>query len=520
MRVLTAAQMREVEQAAERQAGLTPAALMRAAGSALAHEVATRVPSGPLVVIAGPGANGGDGWVAARILREAGRDVRVIALREPDALRDPAASEARETIAADVPWELASDAPGARALAGATGIVDALLGTGIAGAPDARLTAWIQAVSRSAAYIVSADLPSGVDADTGATPGAAVRAHATVTFIAPKVGLVLHPGADLVGEVAVADLGVPAGLVAVDGATETLTPVDYARMVPSLPRDAHKNSRGRVLVIAGSGAYPGAAVLAARGAQRAGAGYVTLAVPDSVQRVAQAHLVSVPVVGLPESRARAFASPALDRALDLARDYDAVVLGPGLTLADGAVTLVRGLVARLARPVVVDADGLNALVDSDGLLAARSAPIVLTPHPGELARLLGVSTEAVQADRVSSSKRLATGVVTVVLKGAATVTSGEGRTVVNRSGSPALATAGTGDVLAGMVGGLLARGMTSLPASVLAAHVHGRAGELAALDLTEQCVTAEEVPAYVPAAWKELAGVLSAGDDVERGVER
>jgi NAD(P)H-hydrate epimerase len=270
--------------------------------------------------------------------------------------------------------------------------------------------------------------------------------------------------------------------------------------------DAHKSSRGRVLVIAGSGAYPGAAVLATRGAMRAGAGYVTLAVPEGIVGIAQAHLLAAPVVGLPQGRSHAFSSAAADKALRLARDFDAVVLGPGLSQADGAAATARELVARLPIPLVIDADALNALVDAHELVARRTAPTVLTPHPGELGRLLGMPTAQVNADRVSSSAKLAGPGCVVVLKGAGTIISVEGRQVVNTSGSAALATAGTGDVLSGIIGALLAQRLDAFDAAALGAYLHGRAGEAAAADLTPMCVTSEDIPGYLSAAVGELLG--------------
>lgn len=231
-----------------------------------------------------------------------------------------------------------------------------------------------------------------------------------------------------------------------------------------------------------------------------GAGYVTLAVPEPLVATAQAHLLSVPVVGLPSGRAKTLSSTAAHTVLDLARDYDAVVIGPGLSLADGAVACVRAIVPKLATPLLIDADALNALVDAVDLLRARTTSTVLTPHPGELARLLGSTTAEVQSDRISSCARLADSGRAVVLKGAGTITSDGNRHVVNTSGTPALATAGTGDVLAGMIGALLAQGLPPLEAGALGAYVHGRAGEAAASELTPLCVNAEDLPDYVPVA--------------------
>jgi len=478
---------------------------MTAAGTALAEVVSERVPAGDIIVVAGPGNNGGDGWVAARILHAAGRTVSVASLRALEALKGEAASAAQAAIESGVIWQHASTPSGVD-FTGAAGIVDALLGIGASGAPRPDIAEWIEALNSSSATLISADIPTGVDADTGAVTGGAVHADVTVTFGAMKRGLVTFPGAGYAGDLVLADIGIPPDLTSPDAAPEVWTAEEYAALVPRPAPDVHKNQRGRVLVVAGSGTYPGAAILAARGAARAGAGYVTLAVPEAIVGVAQGHLVSIPVVGLPSGRTGAFLSAALERLLRLARDFDAVVIGPGMTLADGAVVTARGLVKRLPIPIVVDADALNALVDAREILDARTAPTVLTPHPGELGRLLSVTTADVQRDRISSSAEMASAVHAVVLKGAGTVTSGDGRQVINTSGTPALATAGTGDVLAGVIGALLAGGLDPLHAGALGAYVHGRAGEAAASVLTPLCVTAEDVVEYLPTAFGEVLG--------------
>ncbi len=503
-RALSAEQSRVVEESAVATQGVSLASLMKAAGRAVADEVRSRVPVGDVVVLCGPGNNGGDGWVAARELQVTGRAVLVLAVRAPDELGELAGHEARAAIAAGVAWSVADPAQAHDALSEAAVVVDALLGTGSALPLRAPFDTLCAAVNACPAYVVAVDVPTGVDADTGARADSAIQADCTVTFTAPKAGLVLYPGAGCAGEVVVADIGIDSALADVAQAPEVWTPREYGTLVPLPAIDAHKNDRGRVLVVAGSGRFPGAAVLAARGAMRSGAGYVTLAVPEPMVAVAQGHLLAAPVIGLPAGRTRAFASGAADAVLDLAPDYDAVVLGPGLTLADGAVATARALVARLDRPLVVDADALNALVDATDLLHRRHAPTVLTPHPGELARLVGMTAAGVQADRVSSSAKLASSNVSVVLKGAGTVVSGAGRQVINTSGTPALATAGTGDVLAGVIGALLAQGLSPFEAGALGAYVHGRAGEAASADLTPVSVTAEDVVEYLPVAYGEL----------------
>lgn len=506
-RALTAEQSNAVEKRAVAEIGVTLEDLMRSAGVAVAQQVDSRVPTGRVVVACGAGNNGGDGWVAATELHRSGREVVVVTLKEPGELGDLAARAAAGAVAEGVAWRAGS--PGA-VLEGAAVVVDALLGTGSRLPLREPLAAWCEAINHSGAYVVSVDAPSGVDVTNGLRAPEAVVADCTVTFTAPKVGLVQFPGAECAGEVVVVDIGIPAELANVEKAPELWTAEEYRALLPSPAADAHKNLRGRVLVVAGSRSFPGAAILAVRGAMRMGAGYVTLALPGPMVPVAQAHLLAAPVVGLPTA-GRALSSAATNVVRSMAPDYDAVVLGPGLTVADGAAATAHRLVSALDRPMVIDADGLNAFVDNVSALQARQAPTVLTPHPGELARLLCSTSAEIQADRMAASSRLAGESRTVVLKGAGTVIAGEGRTVINTSGSVALATAGTGDVLAGMVGALLAQGLTPLQAGALGAFVHGLAGEAAARDLTELCVTAEDLPEYIPSAVAELLESFAEG---------
>jgi hydroxyethylthiazole kinase-like uncharacterized protein yjeF len=503
---LTARQMRDAEERAVAD-GITVDDLMRRAGTALADACAERVPEGAIAVLAGAGNNGGDGWTAARVLHQAGRSVHVFCVREPETLEGTAAEAAGEALEAGVSWTgQTPQGPSPAELAKYPAVIDALLGIGLAGPVRPALVPWIETCNGVGAYVVSADVPSGVDSDLGHVEGVAVQADATVTFSAPKVGLVQFPGAGYAGEVIVADVGVPGAFLLADGAPEIWSQAEYRTLLPIPSPDDHKNLRGRVLVVAGSGAYPGAAVLAAVGAQRMGAGYVTLACPESAVSAARSHLTSAVVVGMPENPSHTFTSKDAERLLDLARDYDAVVLGPGLTVSRGAVVVARTLASQLPMPLVIDADALNSLVDATAILAERQVPTVMTPHPGEAGRLLGRSTIDVQADRLGAVRELAGDSVACVLKGAGTLVALGGRLAVNTSGSVALATAGTGDVLAGMVGTLLAQGLGPLEAGALGAYVHGRAGEAAAETLTPVCVRAEDVCDHIPEAVAELLG--------------
>lgn len=513
---LTERSARMAEDRAITELGVTLADLMRRAGAAVALELTARMPYGDIAVVAGKGSNGGDGWVAARELAIAGREVIVYTPVEPDALAGLAAAAAAESVAAGVRYEVIGGGMEVGTLRGFAAVIDALFGIGFTGPVRQPYLTWIEAINASGAAVFSVDLPSGVETDTGRVDEHAVHATVTVTFSAPKVGLLLYPGASFAGDVIIADIGIPWGFLGSPGDLEVWQPADHAALLGPLDPMAHKNSRGRVLIVAGSGAFPGAALLAAMGAQRAGAGYVTLAVPESVTAIAHSRLPSAVVVGLSENPSRTLASKVAEEIIDIAREYDAVVVGPGVTLAHGAVLVTRKLVSELSAPLVLDADGLNAMVDAVDKITQRSAATVVTPHPGELARLLDTTAAAVQADRLFYGAKLTGARLACVLKGAHTVTSGRGRQVLNTSGGPALATAGTGDVLAGMVGALLAQGLEPLEAGALAAYLHGRAGDHAAVELTERCVIAEDIPAFLPRAMHELAEYTDSGR-VQRG---
>ena len=400
--------------------------LMEQAGRAVAEEVLRSFPDARrIAVVCGGGANGGDGRIASRILADAGRDA------------------------------IETDDP-----SGADLVVDALFGTGFHGAPRPEAAALIERIAASGSPVVAVDLPSGVDASTGEVAGAAVDADLTVTFHGRKVGLVVAPGRFRAGRVVVADIGLEPALTAAVRAT----PAILDRVPRRGPRDT-KFSAGSLLVVGGGPGTTSAAVLAARGALRADAGYVTLAVPAAALAVAETLALE------PVKRGFEWASALDGLEPDVARS-SAIAAGPGLGRSDEARALVRGLLERSSLPVVVDADGLFGLEP-----VAREAPTVLTPHAGELARLLDTTSEWVSAHRLEAAARGAErfGAV-VLLKGADTIVCApDGRVVVCDSGPPSLATAGTGDVLTGVVGAFLAKGLDAVDAAAAAAVAHGLA---------------------------------------------
>jgi len=488
-----AAAMRATDRWAIEHAGIPSLTLMERAGSGLAAAIAARAPEGRVAVVCGRGNNGGDGLVAARLLRAAGRAVDVVLVGG-----EPRGDALVQLEALDGPPPLPF-AP--ERLEGAALVVDALLGTGASGAPHGTAADAIAAMNASEAPLLAADVPSGVDASSGEVAGAAVHAAATVTFHQAKPGLWIHPGKAHAGEVVVVDIGIPPGApVAV--ALGLIGPEVLAALPHRGPAST-KFTSGRVVVIGGAAGLTGAPTMAALAAQRAGAGYVTVAAPASAQLALATRLLEAMSRALPEEEGGTLGPSALHPALELAERAAAVVLGPGFSRALGAQALARELVARVQAPLVVDADGLNALAGRLGeLVARRDGPTVLTPHAGELGRLLELSSEEVEAHRLASARRAAgeSGAV-VVLKGDDTLVAEPGGTVaVSPGGAPALATAGTGDVLAGTVGALLGRGLPAPHAAAAAVWAHARAGRLAARPHGPDGVIASDVIAALPAA--------------------
>ena len=479
--------------------GIAAETLMERAGHAVAR-AAVALAGGRygrrVTVVCGAGNNGGDGFVAARLLHAWGIAVTVVAVGGP-ATREPAASARRSAEGAGVRVLPLDGAVLARELARSDAAVDAIVGIGFRGPARDDVADAIVALDAGACPVLAVDVPSGLDAATGSTSGPVVRADATVTFGALKVGLIAAPEA--AGPVEVADIGFPADLV--PDRLGLVEPADVAERIPRRSRAAHKRE-AVVVVIGGCRTMPGAAALAASAAMRAGAGLVQVAAPVGVLSVLESLVPTATFLPLPETTEGTIAGDgaALTDALGRA---DAVVLGPGAGRVAATVAWIRATLARLAVPAVLDADGLAAFVGEP--LTAGPAGLVLTPHAGECARLLVPGELGPDADRVGAARALAarTGAVTL-LKGSGTVVATpDGRATVNPTGGPSLATAGTGDVLAGAIGALLARGLAPRDAAIVGAYVHGLAGDRVAASLGEGA-TAEDVVAAIPAAIAEV----------------
>ena len=495
--ILTPAESAHLD-AVSAERGLTVERLMENAGRAVARRVLDLTGGAygrRAVVVCGKGNNGGDGLVAARSLRRRGMGAVVVLMESPAMFRDEAAESLEQFVREGGTLRHAHGLD--REVARADVVVDAIFGTGFRGSPGPGYERAIRSINAGAAPIVAVDIPSGVEGETGAVRGEAVIADITVALGALKPGLVFHPGAEHAGLVEVADIGFPADLVTSD--LWLMDPDDVAALLPRRPPDGHKRD-AVVLILAGSRAMTGAPVLAAGAAYRAGAGLVTMAVPEGILPVVEEGITEATFLPLPETSDGTVdpeAWPLLQERLDQA---DAVAIGPGLTTQPATVDLVRRVVAESPVPIVLDADGLNAF-PRGAHLAERRSEAILTPHAGEFGRLVGLSPTEVVEDRVGHARKAAAEFrCAVLLKGSRTaVAEPGGRVRVNPTGSAVLATAGTGDVLTGAIAGLIARGLGAADAGVVGAYVHGLAGVLCGAELGDGTV-ASDVLAKLPRA--------------------
>lgn len=479
--------MRAIDRWAIEERGVPSLDLMERAGAAVARATERLAPDGPVAVVCGKGNNGGDGLVTARLLREAGRAVSVLSVAPLGELSGDAAENlARlpgERPLEPARWLSPDGRPGgeaAAALSGAAAVVDAVLGTGFQGEPRGAAAEAIRAVNAAQAPVISVDVPSGVDASTGVVSGEAIEASVTVTLHAGKPGLWIHPGKARCGAVERVDIGIPAGAPA--AASAGLIGAGVLELLPRRGPLSTKFSSGHVLVVGGARGLTGAPRLAALGAMRAGAGYVTACVPLEVQAIlAGAGTPELMTRGLPDEDG-ALATAGVEQVIGALQRGGSLALGPGLGRSGPAAAFARELAGRAPAPLVLDADGLNAHAGALERLAQRSAATVLTPHAGELARLLEVESEQVGAARLEHARLAAQrSRAIVVLKGDDTlVADPDGSVAISPGAAPALATAGTGDVLAGVIAALLAQGVEPFAAAAAGVWLHRQAGRAAA----------------------------------------
>jgi NAD(P)H-hydrate epimerase len=514
MRILTAAQMREADRFTIDEIGIPSLVLMENAGRQVVAAIEAAYEerlAGRVAVLCGRGNNGGDGFVVARTLLQRGIDAGVFVIGNLSDVRGDARVNLDilgrlgvtvVEIADEQSWELHFSE-----ISESTLIVDAIFGTGLRAAVAGMIETVIADVNASDIPIVSIDLPSGLSADTPHLIGDCIAASMTVTLAAPKVPLVLPPAEGYAGDVVIADIGIPYEVIGGLGGRhiELLTPEQLRDMVEPRAAESHKGDFGRVAIVAGSLGKTGAAHLAAMGALRSGAGLVTVATPRACLPIVASMAPEYMTLALHDDPPGCLAGEALERLLD--QPQDVIACGPGIGTTPGVVEFVRGLVERAAQPLVLDADALNVFADDPGRLSGREdRDVIITPHPGEMARLTGFSVEEVQANRLDVASDFATTHrVYVVLKGHRTViATPEGRIYINPTGNPGMATGGTGDVLTGMTAAWLAQLLDAEAACRLAVFLHGAAGDLAEVRLGQAAMTARDLLDHVGVAVSRL----------------
>lgn len=511
MKVLTPESMRAVDRAAIEDVGIPSLVLMENAAIGVVDALAERFPQASSVtVLCGPGNNGGDGLAAARHLAIRGYVVRLFLIGG----RDPGGDAGVQlTICRNQGLEIhrLSDEDGERQLLEAARdsdlVVDALFGTGFSRPLDGQLAELVEALNGLPVPCLAVDLPSGLNGGSHEIPGPHLEAEMTVTFAAPKVAHILPPAADSVGEVVVADLGIPPELVEnAAGDLFLLQAGELASLLMPRPANGHKGDFGHVLLMAGAPGRAGAAILAARGAVRGGAGLVTVAVPGTILTAVDGGSFESMTLAL-EVSGDALAPGAADQLLEAAAGKDVLALGPGLGLEPSTVEVIRRVCREVSLPLVIDADGLNAFAGEPETLAGRVAPTLLTPHPGELGRLLDVATSEVVADRPGMARRAAAVArALVVLKGHLSLLIDEqGRTWVNPTGNPGMATGGSGDVLTGILAALIAQGYALPLAAQLGIYLHGLAGDIAIESTGMTALAADDLVEHLGTAFDRLS---------------
>lgn len=510
MKAVTAEVMQELDRCTIRDYGVPGLELMERAGSHVASIIESRFGSfaqRTVLIVAGKGNNGGDGFVVARLLAEAGWSVNLFVFATAYAGDAETNFKRMPSSVVQLQVQDASHSELVRGILGATVIVDALFGTGLKSGLDGLYADVASLVNASGKPVVAVDIPSGVDATSGRILGNAFKADITVTFGAAKTGHLLYPGAEYVGELSVADIGIPSELL--DKAPFVgFIDMEYAsKLVVPRRRTAHKGECGHCLVVAGSSGKSGAAAMAANSAMRSGAGLVTLAVPCGIHPVVEMKTTEAMTVPLPERLDGSLAFDSIGVIRSLLEAKDAVAVGPGLGLDEVTVAVVRDLLATAKLPLLLDADALNAAAEDVSILKVSASPtVVLTPHPGEMARLTGFSIAEIESDRIGVAGHFAaSNDCYLLLKGARTVIAApDGRIAVNSTGNPGMASGGMGDVLTGVITALLGQGYEPFDACCLGAFCHGFAGDLAGEEKGEMGLIATDVQEMLPYAFKRL----------------
>lgn len=525
MKVVTAQEMREIDGKTIEEFGIPGRVLMERSGAAVAAKIREIYGRKKIIVLSGGGNNGGDGMVAAGILHDEGWDVNVFLAPTPGRLKGDALSQYETALRLGVSVRQAETLIEHKTdfLRPHTIIIDALFGTGLGKDIAGPWSDLINVLNRSKLSIIAVDIPSGISSDTGQIMGNAVKADYTVTFGLPKRGHFLYPGAEYTGRLFVENIGFPAELLNSDNLRVELPEKDnLSALVPEREKNSYKGNYGHVLLVAGSKGKTGAAIIAAKACLRAGAGLVTIGVPESLAGIFQARVTEEMTLVLPDRGDGTLSKKALDGIFGyLEKTAGILAIGPGIGVSSDTQKIMERLILCSNSPIIIDADGLNSLKGNTKIFRKAKAPVILTPHPGEMARLIkrrskkeqcetinsGLLTE-IEKDRINTAVSFAKETGTfLVLKGVPTIiASPEGRSFINSTGNPGMSTAGTGDVLTGIIAGLLGQGLTPLNAGILGVYMHGLAGDIAASEKGEHSLIASDIIGSIPAAFKMLKG--------------
>lgn len=506
----TADEMRKIDSVTIEKYGIPGILLMENAAKHVADVISTYMtsPSGKhITIICGKGNNGGDGFAAAKLLHDLNASVNVWLIGNCDDVKGDAKINLDKLASLGISINSITDInPVMDSISKSDIIVDGIFGTGFKGSISGLAVDVIKLINSSNKPVISIDIPSGLNADNGSVSDICVKADYTATFALAKIGLFTHPGAVNAGKVIVGDIGIPHELY--DKINVEIThPQWISNTLPSRVGDSHKGTFGTSVVIAGSKGMCGAAELASNAVLRAGAGLSILCVPSSIQNIMMTKLTEVMVRGLGEDSDEAFSTNSTDEVLDICKKATSAVIGCGIGQSDETAIFARDLIDSLTCPSVIDADGLNCLSKHKDYLYQPHNLHILTPHPAELSRLTGTSVDQIQSDRIGAARKAASDFnCIVVLKGAGTVIAHpNGRAVLNTTGNPGMATGGTGDVLAGVIGGLIAQGINQFEAAVCGVYLHGLAGDIVANDIGQSGMIAGDILKALPLAFKSIS---------------
>ena len=513
MKVVTAEEMRKIDKKTIEECGILGVVLMERAGFAVASKIKEIFGRKRVIIVSGSGNNGRDGLVVARNLHNEGWDVKVFLTSRPEDLKGDALLQYKAAVKLGVGIKQINEflIHYSSVLTRHSVIVDAILGTGLSKNIAGKLSEVISLINKSNIPIISVDIPSGISSDNGQVMGAAVRADYTVTFGLPKRGHFLYPGAEYTGKLFVEDIGFPEELLKTEKLNIELLMKDYiSALIPERKKYSHKGNYGHVLIVAGSRGKTGAALMAAKACLRCGTGLVTIGVPESLANIFQSRVTEEMTLILPDKGDGTLSVRASNKILDfLNKTADLLAIGPGIGVSAETEKLMRTLIKNSETPIVIDADGINSIKGEKEVFSKIKAPLILTPHPGEMARLLqdsGLGIKDIEKDRINTATSFAKETGTyLVLKGVPTIIAmPDGRAFINSTGNPGMATAGTGDVLTGMISGFLNQTPNPIHACITGVYMHGLAGDMAASEKGQYSLIATDIIDKIPDAFRSF----------------